>query len=168
MNWEKIKCSKLGEFSNGSKSPSQQKLGGVTFITRKLFYCFINNIQANISKIITITVMVCGLFIFAYTITLHIGIIHSYISCYYTGVCFMYILFMAVFVTILWVGYIYSKKMEALLDKIENKSRNTHLTEDTWLLEKNTSTRKSYTMVCLVGLALVHGVEAIVHPFQNV
>jgi hypothetical protein len=111
--------------------------------------------------------MVCGLFIFAYITTLHIDIIHNFISCYYTGVCFMYILFMAVFVTILWFGYIYNKKIEAMIERMEEKSRNTNLTEDTWLLEKNTHTGKCYNLI-YEGPALVHGVGAIVPPVHNV
>ena len=70
--------------------------------------------------------------------------------------------FIAVFAAILWFGYIYSKKMETLIDRIEEKSRNTKLSEETWLLEKkkNKATKKLYTSI-YSGLDPVHGLDGI-------
>eukprot|EP00091_Calanus_sinicus_P010903 TRINITY_DN24985_c0_g1_i1.p2 TRINITY_DN24985_c0_g1~~TRINITY_DN24985_c0_g1_i1.p2 ORF type:complete len:106 (-),score=33.04 TRINITY_DN24985_c0_g1_i1:77-394(-) len=98
----------------------------------------------------------------------HTAVITRYISCYYTGTCFMYLLFTVIFAIILWFGFIYSKKMDSLIDQIEKTLDIPEITEKTWLLEKKTNTRKCYTNNIYEGPALVHGFKTILPQIQNI
>eukprot|EP00092_Neocalanus_flemingeri_P100423 GFUD01128262.1.p1 GENE.GFUD01128262.1~~GFUD01128262.1.p1 ORF type:complete len:142 (+),score=26.32 GFUD01128262.1:36-428(+) len=103
---------------------------------------------------------------FSYTTTIHFDVIRSYLSCYYyNGACLMFT-FIAVFGAIFWFGYIYKKKMEALIVKIEEKSRSTKVTEETWMLKKNKNRIYSNTTI-YQGPALVHGLKEVLKTVVN-
>eukprot|EP00092_Neocalanus_flemingeri_P030480 GFUD01033088.1.p1 GENE.GFUD01033088.1~~GFUD01033088.1.p1 ORF type:complete len:109 (+),score=16.43 GFUD01033088.1:107-433(+) len=100
---------------------------GELSLPRKVYQAGITKLK--FTKVLAFAVVAGGFCFFSYITTTHFDVIPSLLSCYYTGACHMYTLLIAVFMAIFWFGYIYKKKMEASIYKIEEKSRNTKPTE---------------------------------------